>query len=214
MLSCPVMFLLTHAPLKVRVVGQYSQEGRRGSAAYFFLNDGSGTLYCSCTLEDNDAMQRVFNAAETNKSYLCVVGKVKPGNTGLFVYHARLVTDYNEMTHHAIECIYEGLKAAKAAAHPTPPAHQPLQLPGHRVYPDRQVSTTLIEYTQAVRNDLDTETDTVDLCGCLRSLRSLCSRPQADRARFHLRRRTAPLTRSTLHHQLPATTTVASQWAV
>ena len=126
------------------MVGQYAEESRRGSQAFFFLNDSTGQLHCTCTLEGHDAMLRVFEQVQHTKSYLSAVGKVRPGNT-MFVYHARLVTDFNELVHHSIECIYEDLKAKahsqlQAASQQMQPSYQ---LPAHRVYPDRQVSESI-----------------------------------------------------------------------
>ena len=118
------------------MVGQYAEESRRGAQAFFFLNDSSGQLQCSCTIDGNDAMMRVFEQLQHTKSYLAVVGKVRPGNS-MFVYHARLVTDFNELVYHGIECVYDDLKAKRPSQ-----MQQPHQVPGHRVYADKQVSVS------------------------------------------------------------------------
>ena len=132
--------------LQVRVVGQYAEESRRGSNAHFFIHDSTGQLSCTSSLEGNDAMVRVVERLQHLRSYVSVVGKVRPGNR-MFVYHARILTDFNELIHHNIECIYEDLKAKAAlASHgqaAAQPMQQPQQLPGHRVYPDKPVTECL-----------------------------------------------------------------------
>ena len=148
LVDCPTIHFGCLAVDQVRVVGQYAEESRRGSHAYFFVNDSTGQLQCTCTLEGNDAMIRVFEQLQHTKSYLAVVGKVRPGGT-MFVYYARLVTDFNQLTYHTIECIYENFKAKAPsqteAAIQQP--QQPQQLPGHRVYPDKQVTPVSIRPT-------------------------------------------------------------------
>ena len=122
------------------MVGQYAEESRCGSQAHFFLNDGSGVLHCTCALEGNHAMARLFEQLQHNKSYVEAVGKVRPGNT-MFVYCARLVTDYNQLVYHSVECIHKDLKAKALSDQwqaATLQTQQPQQVPAHRVYPDRQ----------------------------------------------------------------------------
>ena len=153
------------------MVGQYAEESRRGSQAFFFLNDSSGQLQCTCTLDGNDVMMRLFEQLQHTKSYLSVVGKVRPGNT-MFVYYALLVTDFSQLIYHAIECVYDDLMAKIANKQwqaATQPMQLPNQLPTHRIYPDKQVSA-LMDVTLLTAFYLPFAVSAADTC-------QLCSVP-------------------------------------
>ncbi|VAI46892.1 unnamed protein product [Triticum turgidum subsp. durum] len=107
--------------VKVRLVGRMMNKAERITDVRFILDDGTGRIEVNRwanETSDNTEMGLVKDG-----DYVIVNGGLKAfqGKRHIVAYSVRLVTNYNDITHHFLYCIYVHLDLAKAKKSATQP---------------------------------------------------------------------------------------------
>ncbi|KAF7090114.1 hypothetical protein CFC21_092927 [Triticum aestivum] len=107
--------------VKVRLVGRMMNKAERITDVRFILDDGTGRIEVNRwanETSDNTEMGLVKDG-----DYVIVNGGLKgfQGKRHIVAYSVRLVTNYNDITHHFLYCIYVHLDLAKAKKSATQP---------------------------------------------------------------------------------------------
>ncbi|KAM3226394.1 hypothetical protein ACQJBY_058830 [Aegilops geniculata] len=105
----------------VRLVGRMMNKAERITDVRFILDDGTGRIEVNRwanETSDNTEMGLVKDG-----DYVIVNGGLKgfQGKRHIVAYSVRLVTNYNDITHHFLYCIYVHLDLAKAKKSATQP---------------------------------------------------------------------------------------------
>ncbi|CAN4084937.1 unnamed protein product [Withania somnifera] len=90
----------------VRLVGMAFKKSKRVTDLAFAVDDGTGRI--ECTRWVNDAVDTKEVEEVSDGMYVRVHGHLKSfqGKTQLVIFAIRLITDYNEVATHFLECIY------------------------------------------------------------------------------------------------------------
>ncbi|KAK9055241.1 hypothetical protein SSX86_026323 [Deinandra increscens subsp. villosa] len=90
----------------VKLVGMVLEKDDRVTNVSFFLDDGTGRIECNRWIQDpvdTKEMNSIMNGM-----YVRVHGQIKgfQGKKQLVVFGIKPVTEFDEITHHFVECIY------------------------------------------------------------------------------------------------------------
>ncbi|GAB2285834.1 hypothetical protein Dimus_020274 [Dionaea muscipula] len=99
----------------VKLVGMISKKAERVTDFNFTLDDGTGTI--GCRLWVNETIDRKQMEAIDDGMYVRLIGHLKSSQDKAQVVAFSLwpVNDFNEITHHFIECIHIHLQSKKLA---------------------------------------------------------------------------------------------------
>ncbi|VAI58837.1 unnamed protein product [Triticum turgidum subsp. durum] len=105
----------------VRLVGRMMNKAERMTDVRFILDDGTGRI--EVNRWENETSDTTEMGLVKDGDYVIVNGGLKSfqGKRHIVAYSVRLVTNYNDITHHFLYCIYVHLDLAKAKKSGTQP---------------------------------------------------------------------------------------------
>ncbi|KAI3772074.1 hypothetical protein L6452_03248 [Arctium lappa] len=128
----------------VKLVGMIFNKAERVTDVSFVLDDGTGRIDCNRWV--NDPVDTKEMEAMVDGTYVRVHGQLKgfQGKKQLIVFGIKPVTDFDEITHHFVECIYVhsyNTKLTKLQASSSNQAHIPISAvntPSYQTAPSNQ----------------------------------------------------------------------------
>ncbi|EQC33428.1 hypothetical protein SDRG_08943 [Saprolegnia diclina VS20] len=108
----------------IRVVGILTDMSPNSTNITFTLNDGTGLLASRLFLQvDDDHYQQQLVESLREGIYISAVGNLRTfsGKTTMTCYTATPVEDFNELTHHFLDCIYSHLRNLHGVIGGAPP---------------------------------------------------------------------------------------------
>lgn len=104
---------------QVRLVGCIVEMKEQSTNVTYTVEDGTGRVECKQWLDAEDETEDLSGDRKcVQGTYVRVIGNIKVfnGKRNISAFNVRPVTDFNEITHHALETIYVNLKASKGGS--------------------------------------------------------------------------------------------------
>jgi replication factor A2 len=144
------------------IVGRIVDRSENSTALKLKVDDGTGSIEVIHYVEDTNPLIQVAAQEWTVNSYVRVCGHMRgmDGKQSIVAFRIKVVTDFNEITYHNLQCIFQHLHLTKGAA---PPASgPPMMMQGqaaHHIQAAQQPSgnklhyDVLAIYNEAVHNE-------------------------------------------------------------
>ena len=146
------------------IVGRIVDRSENSTALKLKLDDGTGAIEVIHYVEDTNPLIQMAAQEWVVNSYVRVCGHMRgmEGKQSVVAFRIKVVTDFNEITYHNLQCIFQHLHLTKGVAPPAsgPPMMMPMQgQVAHHVQPAQQASgnklhyDVLAVYNEAANND-------------------------------------------------------------